>query len=525
MRKGMQLVWMLWLAAQVHGQDTCFRVPVKLINAISNPTFENPSVPCTSGYNVVPGWVVPTNEVPVAFLNACTKFEIPDTTIFNESIVLPNVCMYPIVPLPIPSGTGVAAVSDYGYTGAYYLYPFHKSYVATCLNSPLVKDTLYRLSFYVGFGQKGSHVVQASNGYYLGPEVSLSKEEFGVFGTPDCSTLNASQPIIGCPARTGWIPLGTVRVEGQPGSWVSTSIQFTPGQDIQAIALGPSCDTVYAVPDSFYYKGMELECINYSYFLNDLQLLEASVPAPVVSISSGTPCSSTFTLQMQPAAFYAGSAIQWFRNDSLISSASSSTLNVNSGPQTAGWYFCKVQNDTVCLNSDSVYLTWLATPSASMLGAADTLACDGDSIVLKPSSDTSFQYSWQDGSQKPYFVVTKPGNYSVTMTNQCGTAVAQKSVTYEKCNYAVIVPNAFTPNGDGHNDVFRVRYYYPPAHFDMSVYNRFGMKIFSSSDPSQGWDGTLHGVAQPLDTYAWTIQYMDHEGTQHFLKGTVVLVR
>ncbi len=521
----MHLVWMLGLAAQAFGQDTCFRVPVKPINAISNPTFENSSLPCTSGYNVVPGWTVPTNEIPVAFLNACTKFIIPDTTVFDESVVLPNVCMYPIVPLPIPSGTGVAAVSDYGYTGAYYLYPFHKSYIATCLSSPLVMDTLYRLSFYVGFGQQGNHVVQASNGYYLGPEPSLPVEEFGLFGTPDCSTLLTSQPIIGCPTRTGWVQLGTVRVGGQPGSWVSTSIQFTPGQDIQAIALGPSCDTVLAVPDSFYYKGMELECIDYSYFLNDLQLMEASVPAPVVSISAGTPCSSSSTLQMQPAAFYAASSIQWFRNDTLVTAGSSSTLNVNAGTQGAGWYFCKVQNDTVCLNSDSVYLNWIPTPNSSMLGEPDTVACDGDSLVLKPGSDTSFQYSWQDGSTKPYFVVTGPGTYSAKITNACGTAVVQETVSFKKCNYDVIVPNAFTPNGDGHNDVFRALYFYPPTHFSMSVYNRYGMKIFTSADPSQGWDGTLKGAPQPLDTYAWTIQYTDHQGVQHDLKGTVVLIR
>ncbi len=527
MKKSLLVIWMVWSMLDAFSQDTCFQMPARQINAISNPTFENDFVPCTSGYNLVPGWISPTNEVPLAFLNACTNFIIPDTAILNEFLILPNTCLYPIVPQPIPSGNGVAAVSDFGFRGNLYLYPFHKSYVATCSNTILHKDSLYSLNFYVGFGKEGDTVIKSPQGIYQGPQFSLPEEKFSLFGESDCGILNSTSPIIGCPSRAGWNLLGSVLVRGAPGSWVNTSILFTPGQDIRAIVLGPSCDTVLAGSDSVVYQGTTLSATNYSYFLNDILLFEASVPAPVLSISSGTPCTGTFTLQMLPASFYTGSTIQWFRNDTLISSGQTSTLNVSSGlgGYGPGWYLCKVQNDSVCLNTDSIYVHFTPTPSVSSLGSSDTTACDGKSIILKPEADSTFQYLWQDGSTQPYYEVTHSGNYAVKISNSCGSVQIKKTVNYEKCNFNLSVPNAFTPDGDGHNDVFKVLYSYPPAKFSLSVYNRHGMKIFTSSDPSQGWDGTFKGLAQPLDAYVWTIHYSDQTGVSQSLKGTVMLIR
>jgi gliding motility-associated-like protein len=527
MKKSLSLMWMLWLMVDAFSQDTCFQVPTRLINAISNPTFENDVVPCTSGYSLVPGWTSPTNEVPLAFLNACTDFIIPDSTILNEFQIMPNTSLYPFVPQPIPSGNGVAAVSDFGFGGLYYVYPFHKSYLATCSKTILHKDSLYRLNFNVGFGKQRDTVIKSPNGIFLGPQLSLPEEKFSLFGESDCGILNSAAPIIGCPSRVGWILLGTVRVNGAPGTWVNTSIMFTPEQDIQALVLGPSCDTVFAGLDSFVYQGRTFFEINYSYFLNDIQLFVSSVPQPVLSISSGTPCTGSFNLQMQPASFYAGSSIQWFRNDTLISSGQSPTLNVASGygGYGSGWYFCKVQNDSVCLNTDSVFLHWTPAPAVSLLGAADTTACNGGNVVLKPVADSSSQFLWQDGSTQPYYVVTHSGNYYVKVSNACGSVQVKKTVNYEKCNYNLSVPNAFSPNGDGNNDIFRVLYNYPPAQFSLSIYNRHGMKIFTSSDPSQGWDGTFKGLAQPLDAYVWTIYYSDQTGVSQTLKGTVMLIR
>jgi gliding motility-associated-like protein len=88
------------------------------------------------------------------------------------------------------------------------------------------------------------------------------------------------------------------------------------------------------------------------------------------------------------------------------------------------------------------------------------------------------------------------------------------------------MPSAFTPNGDGRNDLFRV----PPSLSikitAFAVYDRWGARVFYTTDSGAGWDGTLGGQPQPSGTYVWMIEYSDlltHKTAQG--KGTVVLIR
>jgi len=90
----------------------------------------------------------------------------------------------------------------------------------------------------------------------------------------------------------------------------------------------------------------------------------------------------------------------------------------------------------------------------------------------------------------------------------------------------IAVPNAFTPNNDGIND-----YLYPlnalkADNLEFNVYNRFGQRIFHTTDWTKKWDGTLNGRLQSADTYVWTLRYTNHDtGKRIFLKGTTVLIR
>lgn len=86
------------------------------------------------------------------------------------------------------------------------------------------------------------------------------------------------------------------------------------------------------------------------------------------------------------------------------------------------------------------------------------------------------------------------------------------------------VPNAFTPNGDGKNDVFRVAAF-GVENMDLRVYNRFGQLVFQTSDPLIGWDGTYKGVPQPVDAYAFTLVLELSNGAKIKNSGSVTLVR
>lgn len=87
------------------------------------------------------------------------------------------------------------------------------------------------------------------------------------------------------------------------------------------------------------------------------------------------------------------------------------------------------------------------------------------------------------------------------------------------------IPNAFTPNGDGHNDVFRIP---PGVQFDLrefDIFDRWGNRIFSTANINMGWDGTYNGHSATPGTYVYLISGRFPSGKSVLLKGTVILIR
>ena len=89
----------------------------------------------------------------------------------------------------------------------------------------------------------------------------------------------------------------------------------------------------------------------------------------------------------------------------------------------------------------------------------------------------------------------------------------------------IFVPNAFTPNGDGVNDEFLPSFAFLPDKFYMSIYNRFGTKIFETDDPSRGWKGiTSAGQRAPEGVYIYLITYYSASGAKKQKNGSFSLI-
>jgi len=510
---------------KMNGQDTCHKGTFTPIYILNNPSLL-PDTPCTSGFRGVPYWYPTSTEMLVGFLEPCTNYLVPDTATITGAIQTPQASLYPIVPQPVPDGNGVLAVSDYGLIpGSMNVNPDYKSFAATCLTSPLRKDSLYRLDFYAGFGTAGNEYLTA-NGVLLGPQTSPSPETFAIYGMGDCSAVGNPIPLYSCIERAGWTTLGTVSVKGEPGAWVKASILFTPPMDIQAIALGPSCDTNFTTASvANTHNGQTYDVNRFSFFMDSLQFYGTSIPPPLVTIVSGDSCTPTVVLEMQPATYYAASSLQWYRNDTLLAGQQDSTITIPRKNSGSDLYRCQVQNDSACLVSNPFPVDWTPLPNSSVLGAPDTSICQTDSILLNAFTDSIFHYLWQDGSTRSFFSVTQNGTYTVSISDACGTAQAQKTVQFVKCDYDVYVPNAFTPNNDGKNDLFQTRFFHPPARFDLRIFNRNGLELFSTNDATQGWDGNYEGIRQPAGAYIWALRYTDETHKDHSLTGTLVLIR
>ena len=89
----------------------------------------------------------------------------------------------------------------------------------------------------------------------------------------------------------------------------------------------------------------------------------------------------------------------------------------------------------------------------------------------------------------------------------------------------IYVANAFSPNGDGHNDVLHPIPIGITLFNFFKVFNRWGQVIYNSSDYSQGWNGKFKGVDQPIGVYIWLVSGVDFKGNLVQRKGTVLLVR
>ena len=86
------------------------------------------------------------------------------------------------------------------------------------------------------------------------------------------------------------------------------------------------------------------------------------------------------------------------------------------------------------------------------------------------------------------------------------------------------VPNAFTPDGDGNNDIFYA-YGTNIVEFEMMIFDRWGEKLFTSDNLDDGWDGTYKGELVKTETYVWKINYKDIQHNSEVLIGTVTLLR
>jgi gliding motility-associated-like protein len=93
-------------------------------------------------------------------------------------------------------------------------------------------------------------------------------------------------------------------------------------------------------------------------------------------------------------------------------------------------------------------------------------------------------------------------------------------------NAVITVPNGFTPDGNGLNDVFRITANQPINQFSMRIFNRWGEEVFHSEDYTQGWDGYHRSKEQNSGVYLYIINYQDlGDGEYKVLNGNLTLIR
>ncbi len=197
-------------------------------------------------------------------------------------------------------------------------------------------------------------------------------------------------------------------------------------------------------------------------------------------------------------------------------------------------YMVYVQDGNGCIQEQPITLQ--GDPQLQINLPAPLLPCDGNGLVLEPqilAGDASnLTYLWSDGSTDPQLTVTEEGIYVVGVSNECETVVQEVRISYENDNISsyLYIPNAFSPNGDGSNDKFRV---YPAPNvniesFALYVFDRWGNHLYDTNDTSEGWDGTLNSKIFNPGVYVYHIRIKVNSCGRTrdlFKKGDVTIVK
>jgi gliding motility-associated-like protein len=213
-------------------------------------------------------------------------------------------------------------------------------------------------------------------------------------------------------------------------------------------------------------------------------------------------------------------AVTW-GPDYFITSTGLQSVQVN--PPTDTVYYVRAEVVPGCYAYDTAKVSVIKTEKVQL--PADTAICAGD--VLQINAGPGFSsYLWHNQSVQSFISTRDQGLVWVEVKDRNGcTSRDSMVVKWNTCGYGLWLPNSFTPNGDGRNDVFRPIYKGVVTSFRISVYNRWGQVVYYSTDPDKGWDGKLEG--QPLDsgTFVWVCSYQMFGGQLIHEKGTLTLIR
>jgi len=189
-----------------------------------------------------------------------------------------------------------------------------------------------------------------------------------------------------------------------------------------------------------------------------------------------------------------------------------------------GYFHVTVTDMHTCTASAGFYIEGFAESPTDFL-PADTIVCSRDMTMLATYRPFA-SYLWSTGETGPSLKVSEAGQYRVEVMDEKGCIGADSSrVTTKDCEAKIWFPNAFTPNRDGINDVFRLKFPGRAANYHLEIFNRWGQRVFESRDPAAGWNGGLSGLEQPAGTYVWMVRWSSPDGVAHQNEGSVVLIR
>ncbi|MCF8371856.1 MAG: PKD domain-containing protein [Bacteroidales bacterium] len=196
-------------------------------------------------------------------------------------------------------------------------------------------------------------------------------------------------------------------------------------------------------------------------------------------------------------------------------------------------YTLHVTDEKTCENEEEVRIFVQANPFYTL---GDTTIIVGDILTVNGDPLWNVEYVWSPNynlqnpnDYNPGFQPLVDTTYVVTMTASadgriCFVNTDTLDITVD-WKFNVDVPDLFTPNGDGNNDVVFAKGWGIRKILEFRIFNRWGEMVFYTDDITQGWDGMYKGMPQPIDTYVYMVKVDFYDDSINVIKGTLNLMR
>ena len=198
-------------------------------------------------------------------------------------------------------------------------------------------------------------------------------------------------------------------------------------------------------------------------------------------------------------------------------------------PRSETTYYVVTNDQYNCPDTLRTHIALYSTPVVTILNS-DTTIKYGKSVQLMVNG--AVEYNWMPAGSLSDPRLPNPIASPLTETDYVVVGVdangckamdtVRVSIDYRD---SLLVPTAFTPNGDGKNDVFRVANLSFQKLIEFRVFNRWGQEVYSTTDNNGGWDGTWKGVPQDIGVYKYVIRVAFPDGTLSTYKGDITLLR
>ena len=192
--------------------------------------------------------------------------------------------------------------------------------------------------------------------------------------------------------------------------------------------------------------------------------------------------------------------------------------------QDVGIYWVKVTDNNNCTSVDTMEVKNVFANPSDFLKHSDSV-CQYQPLTIRPIANYK-NYFWSTGSPAPSITVNDAGNYVLTVTDNNNCVGKDTIVVLPKeCLVGFYMATGFTPNNDGKNDYCRPLLFGDVDKFHFTIYDRWGQKVFETTELQKGWDGNVGGIAVETSVFVWTCTYQFKGQKQMFAKGTVTLIR